>query len=428
MAEIKLYDYTEIIQDDWWGDYEVFYCIGQGKLSASVVVPLIEAVPADETIDVLINSVGGYVFDGWAIYNALKRRTSQVNVRIDGLAASIASIIAMAGDNIVISQAAMLMIHKPTVDLWCYGSMDAEQLKREAATLDSIQAVLNDIYTSKTGLDSETIDSMINVETWIAPSLAVSLGFADSILIVTKDSGTIPQSIPENAFKHLFKNSDSQTKAYANKHIKTFKNEKPKNMDVKETLAANTAAITESKTVLSQVLNYFTNIGKPKNEALNASSDVSDGTKIYYDGVLGVGTEVFSDEEHTEHPTAGDYDLTDGNYITVDDSGLVTVFELKSSDDSEAENVATLTLENTELKAENASLKKQLNAATKEIKNTAEVLNKIKEVKSNYVPAGRETELDKPKPANKNKAKDQETGFTFDEIKERREERKNKKK
>lgn len=398
MAEIKLYDYDLV--DDWGG--VAFFCIGQGNLSAGVVVPIIEAVPDDEEILVKINSVGGFVFDGWAIYNALKAHKAKVTVRIDGVAASIASIIAMAGDEVIISQAAILMIHKPTVDGFWMGSMDADALKKEANALDQIQAVLNSIYVSKTGLDAATIDIMINAETWITPDLAKALGFANSILGAISDEA-IESSMSENVFKQVFKNADAKTMAYANKIIKI---NKTMNTNVQEVLEKSEAALKENTSVMNSIKMFFKDLVKPKNEVeepTNASSDLEDGGKIYYDGFLGVGTEVFTDEEMTTHPTEGDHNLADGNKITVDENGLVTVFE-KSEDTPDADNSDDdLKNQIEELKKENAALLEANNKVMLSLNASNEALKKIKNVKSNFVPQEREVVIDRKNESTENK-------------------------
>lgn len=128
-----------------------------------------------EHINLHINSPGGSVFDGVAIYNALKKHEASIDVFIDGLAASIASIIAMAGDTIEIASNAMIMIHKPTVLMW--GT--AEDLRREASVLDKIEGTLVDTYAERTAGDREQIQEWMNAETWFNADEALEHGFAD---------------------------------------------------------------------------------------------------------------------------------------------------------------------------------------------------------------------------------------------------------
>lgn len=391
MAEIKLYDYSELVDDGWFGTYEVYHVIGQGKLSAGNVVPLIEAVPEDEEITVKIFSCGGYVFDGWAIYNALKAHKAKVTVRIDGLAASIASIIAMAGDEVVVCAASLLMVHKPSVDLF-WGAMDADQLKREASALDQIQSVLNSIYVAKTGLDSVTIDAMINAETWITPNEAVTLGFANSI----DNTITEKQPIAENSFRQIFKNANPMIRAYANNAMQVNKTKENNMENVSDALKKN-------NDLLTKVSNFFQNFGKQKNEGepTNASAELENGTMVYFDGELAIGTLVYTDEAMTTLAEDGDHTLMDGRTITLTE-GAVTNIQDVVEDTAQTDlvtQVANLTEKLNALTAENSTLLASVNASN-------EALAKIKNIKSTYEPAAREQEI-----SAKNKVAKEESKF-----------------
>lgn len=391
MAEIKLYDYSELVDDGWFGSYEVYHVIGQGKLSAGHVVPLIEAVPEDEEITVKIFSCGGYVFDGWAIYNALKAHKAKVTVRIDGLAASIASIIAMAGDEVVVCAASLLMVHKPSVDLF-WGAMDAEQLKREAAALDQIQSVLNSIYVAKTGLDSATIDAMINAETWITPNEAVTLGFANSI----DNTITEKQHIAENSFKQIFKNANPMIRAYANNAMQVNKTKENNMENVNE-------AIKKNNDLLTKVSNFFSNlVTAPKNEGeqTNASAELEDGTMVYFDGELAIGTLVYTDEAMTTLAEDGDHTLMDGRTITLAEGAVTNIQDVveDTAQTDLATQVANLTEKVNALTAENSTLLASVNASN-------EALAKIKNIKSTYEPAAREQEITRTNATTKNDGK-----------------------
>lgn len=115
-------------------------------------------------INVHINSGGGSVFGGIAIYNILKRHHAEIVVYIEGLAASIASVIAMAGDRIIIPENAQMMIHKPSSIAW--GT--ADDMRKEAEVLDGCQEVILNTYMqhTKEGVTSEQINAMIDAETW----------------------------------------------------------------------------------------------------------------------------------------------------------------------------------------------------------------------------------------------------------------------
>jgi ATP-dependent Clp endopeptidase proteolytic subunit ClpP len=124
-----------------------------------------------------INSVGGSVTEGNAIFNALKRHKGGLTVHIDGLAASMASVIALAGDKTLMAENAMMMIHNP----WSMAWGDAEQLRKEADTLDKIKKVMVGAYRRKSGKDSEELAAIMDDETWLTAAEAKEAGFVDEI-------------------------------------------------------------------------------------------------------------------------------------------------------------------------------------------------------------------------------------------------------
>lgn len=130
-----------------------------------------------KTLHVKINSHGGDVFQGFQIYNMLKRFKGTVVVTIDGLAASMGSVIAMAGDRIIMPENSQMMIHNPV------GAMEggADQIKSFGEALENIQANIVQAYVDKTGLPKERIQSMMDKESWLSAKQAVNLGFADEI-------------------------------------------------------------------------------------------------------------------------------------------------------------------------------------------------------------------------------------------------------
>jgi ATP-dependent Clp protease, protease subunit len=126
-------------------------------------------------LNLRLNSGGGSVFDGIQIYNLLVARPAQVVVNIGGWAASIASVVAMAGDQINIAENAQLMIHHAFS--FCMGA--ADDLRKEAAVLDNIDASILGIYVARTGGDPKEIAAMVDAETWFSGQDAVDAGFAD---------------------------------------------------------------------------------------------------------------------------------------------------------------------------------------------------------------------------------------------------------
>jgi ATP-dependent Clp endopeptidase proteolytic subunit ClpP len=130
------------------------------------------------TLRVRINSPGGSVFDGLAIYNALRRHSARVEVRVEGLAASIASIIALAGDHVAIEPSAFMMIHDP----WAVAIGNATELRELADTLDKIGDQLLAIYARKTGKPEAELAELLAAETWLNADDARELGLVDEVL------------------------------------------------------------------------------------------------------------------------------------------------------------------------------------------------------------------------------------------------------
>jgi ATP-dependent Clp protease protease subunit len=133
-------------------------------------------------VQVNINSIGGNLFDGIAIYNLLREHPGQVKVRVLGMAASAASIIAMAGDEVEIGASGWLMIHNAITG--AYGNKD--DLRAVAAFLEPFDKTIAEIYAERTGLKTEEIVKLLDAETWISGKDAVEYGYADSLMSADK--------------------------------------------------------------------------------------------------------------------------------------------------------------------------------------------------------------------------------------------------
>jgi len=144
--------------------------------SGSIVERLAE-YPDAERIDLFINSPGGDVFEGLAIYNTLKEHPAPVHVSVRGLAASAASYIAMAGDHIQMGQGTFLMIHNAMT--WMGGN--AQELRKQASLLDKVDASIAGIYAQRTGRDVKQFEKWMSAETWFTADDAVTNGLADRI-------------------------------------------------------------------------------------------------------------------------------------------------------------------------------------------------------------------------------------------------------
>jgi len=130
-----------------------------------------------KTIHLRLNSPGGDVFDGITIYNALREHAATVKVQVDGLAASIASIIAMAGDEIRMAKNSFMMIHFA----WAWAAGNATEMRKLADTLDKIDTTLVTTYQDKTGASQRDIRQMMADETWMSADEALANGFADAV-------------------------------------------------------------------------------------------------------------------------------------------------------------------------------------------------------------------------------------------------------
>ena len=151
--------------------------IGAYGVSAKAFLDELAAIPEASAITLRINSPGGSVFDAVAIFNALKRRTGTVTVHIDGIAASAASYVAMAGDEIVMPENAFLMIHDPSGMVM--GS--AADMRAMAEALEKIRDSLVSGYADKSGASSETVVALMAKETWLSAEEALTLGFCDRV-------------------------------------------------------------------------------------------------------------------------------------------------------------------------------------------------------------------------------------------------------
>lgn len=129
-------------------------------------------------VTVAINSPGGDMFEGIAMYSMLKEHPGEVTVKVMGLAASAASIVAMAGDQVKIARPAFLMIH----NCWMIAIGNRHHMRDVADQLEPFDAAMADVYAARTGEDAKAIAKLMDRETWIGGSAAVDQGFADALL------------------------------------------------------------------------------------------------------------------------------------------------------------------------------------------------------------------------------------------------------
>ena len=162
-AEILIYGEIGL---DWFGE----------GISAETLVQELSGLDV-ANIDVRINSIGGQVFEGLAIFNALDRHPAKVTTHIDGMAASIASIVALAGDEVIIAENAFMMIH----NAWGIEIGDARAMLKKAEILSTLDGGLADTYAAKTGETPKAIRVMMDAETWFNSEEALAVGLVDEV-------------------------------------------------------------------------------------------------------------------------------------------------------------------------------------------------------------------------------------------------------
>ena len=164
----ELWLYGEISSESWWGD----------EVTPQTFTDDLKALGDVKSLDMYIFSPGGDVFAGMAIYSILNRFEGQITAHIDGLAASIATVVAMAADKIIIPENASFMIH----NAWTMFVGNKKDLTEMLAQLEAIDNQITDIYTARTGKDRDEIVALMDAETWMSGAEAVQNGFADELI------------------------------------------------------------------------------------------------------------------------------------------------------------------------------------------------------------------------------------------------------
>lgn len=183
-----LYIYGDITSYPW----------AESDVDAYSLVNELTSIDGVENINVYINSYGGEVAEGLAIYNALVRHPAKVTTICDGFACSIASVIFMAGDNRVMGNASLLMIHNP----WTYTAGNANELRKEAEDLDKIAEASYAAYLDKINIDRDKLKELLDAETWLTPLEAVDMGFA-TVIKADANNGRASQSIKKMMMQKL---------------------------------------------------------------------------------------------------------------------------------------------------------------------------------------------------------------------------------
>ncbi|WP_286876822.1 MULTISPECIES: head maturation protease, ClpP-related [Pantoea] len=197
----------DVIGEDWWGD----------GVSATRIAAALRSLGGDD-VTVHINSPGGDMFEGLAIYNLLREYQGKVTVKVLGLAASAASIIAMAGDEVQIGRGAFLMIH----NAWIVAAGNRNDFREYADYLEPFDKAMADIYAARSGMPVEAIQSLMDKESFIGGGDSVAKGLADALL--SSDEITSDDESPAAAIRKIdaFLAKGGMPRSERRKHLKAL--------------------------------------------------------------------------------------------------------------------------------------------------------------------------------------------------------------
>lgn len=322
-----------VTEDDrLWYDWS-----GQDCISAKGVSQLLEDA-GGEDITLNLNSEGGSVFAGNEIYSMLKQYTGKVVVNINGLSASIASVLMLGADEINMSPSASIMIHKAS----SFAAGTTDDMNKALNALNSIEKTIVSLYHKKTGLSKERLAEMMTNETWFTADEALELGFVDNIVDEADYSQVADTSLVAQ-YKARVSDAENFSSVIA----------ELKNQLKEEKMNKETSLLEKIKNVLS---------GEVLDDTAETKEEVTDE-------VAAETTEKSPNEEVTKNPQEGDEAAEAEDVDETEDATNELV---------EALEKATNKLE--EIQAENADLKAKLEAVTKERDDKAKVANKAEAI------------------------------------------------
>lgn len=212
----EIFIYGDIVSEEWFAN----------EVTAPGFKQQLDELGNVSEIDVHINSSGGNVFEGHAIYNMLKMHKAKINIYIDALAASIASVIAMSGDTIFMHKNSFLMIHNS----WIVTVGNAKELRDTADLLDKTDEASNQAYLDRAlNISEEELKELLDAETWLTASEALEKGFIDEIL----EPNEIAASISDERYK-LFKSVPSSITKQDNNVTKYLEEQELRRKIIKE--------------------------------------------------------------------------------------------------------------------------------------------------------------------------------------------------
>ena len=202
------------LQIDIYGDIMSYAMEDAGEVSAHNLSRQLREADDVSVIDVHISSYGGEVKEGLAIYNALKQHTAKVVTHCDGFACSIASVVFMAGDERIMSDASLLMIH----NAWTCAMGNAAELRKQADDLEKITQASVAAYMQHATVSEDEVKRLMDAETWISPDEAVQMGFATET--IKEKAENAHQSALHKLYEIVMAAKDAQSTEYENKKCK----------------------------------------------------------------------------------------------------------------------------------------------------------------------------------------------------------------
>lgn len=285
------------------------YIYGEVGKQVTLDSVLKEISPKNANYIVHIHSNGGDVFEGYAIYNALRNTGKEITTHIEGVCASIATLIASAGQKIIMNTKSQFMIHNPTVS---NTSGDSKDLRNVAGQLDRIKSQLIDSWVGRTSLSKQQLSEMYDNETWLTPEQAKELGFVDEVQEVLK--------------------------AVASADIKKFK------------------SMEDKKTLIGRIEKLINNFFTPK----NATETLADGTVVIVpDDEDWVGKNITLEDGSPLPP--GEYPLASGFMVVVGEDGMIAEKREPVEDTAKPDEAQpTENEEDMKFKEENEALKAKI--------------------------------------------------------------------
>lgn len=238
-TKAELYIYGDIVSYSWW----------ENDVDANSIRTQLNSLKVNE-IDVHINSYGGDVFTGIAIYNMLKNHTAKVNIYVDACACSIASVIAMAGDKVYMPKNTFMMIH----NCWTSIAGNAKDLRKQADDLDVIMNGSIESYLSRVNIPKERLIELLDEETWLTADECVEMGFADEVLALKEDEGISQRAI---LFNLVQKARESREPVQQNQTIESLVEEMKVYLQKSIEPKVDEKTNKKQETILNGFLNYI---------------------------------------------------------------------------------------------------------------------------------------------------------------------------